>query len=98
MTVKERVKEYISFKKISEREFCRAINVAGTYVNSIRVSIQPDKLQRIALHFPDLNTEWLLTGDERQANDRNSRTMERMLDLLCEKEKLNIENAAEKFL
>ena len=63
MSVKERLKEYISFKKISEREFCRTINVAGTYVNSIRVSIQPDKLHRISLHFSDLNTSWLLTGE-----------------------------------
>ena len=142
MSVKERVKEYISFKKISEREFCRSINVSGTYVNSIRVSIQPDKLQRIALHFPDLNTEWLLTGAGKMlkpivnqneekiapsetkediltisdlvralnniseavkldaqannnnaiANERNSRNIERLLDMLFEKDKLNSGN------
>ena len=62
MSVKERLKEYIVFKKISIREFCRSINVAGTYVNNIRSSIQPDKLHQIAVHYSDLNTEWLLTG------------------------------------
>jgi hypothetical protein len=62
MSVKERLKEYISFKKISERTFCKTINVVGTFVNNIKVSIQPEKLHRIMVNFPDLNTEWLLTG------------------------------------
>ncbi len=37
-------------------------NLSG-YVNNIRVSIQPDKITSIALHFPELNTGWLLTGE-----------------------------------
>jgi transcriptional regulator with XRE-family HTH domain len=63
MTVKERLIEYIKYKQISTREFCRTINVSETYVNSMRSSIQPDKLVRIAYHYPDLNTTWLMTGE-----------------------------------
>lgn len=63
MTVKQRLKEYIKTKKISTREFCRVIGVSETYVNSIRTSIQPEKLIKITHAFPDLNTEWLLTGE-----------------------------------
>ncbi len=61
MTVKERLIEYIHSKQISTREFCRTIGVSETYVNSMRSSIQPDKLVRIAHEYPDLNTTWLLT-------------------------------------
>ena len=63
MTVKQRLTRYIKSKGISTREFCRMIGVSETYVNSMRSSIQPDKLIRITHAFPDMNPEWLLTGD-----------------------------------
>lgn len=63
MTVKERLIKYIKSKGMSTREFCRHIGVSETYVNSMRSSMQPDKLIKITHLFPDLNAEWLLTGD-----------------------------------
>ncbi|NCB42875.1 MAG: XRE family transcriptional regulator [Clostridia bacterium] len=63
MGVKERLREYIKTLKISEREFCRQIGVSTSYVNSIRTSIQPDKMKSIAEVFPELNPIWLMTGD-----------------------------------
>lgn len=63
MSVKERLKEFIKYKKISERKFCLAAGLTVTYVNNIRVSIQPDKIKSIAVAFPELNTGWLLTGE-----------------------------------
>jgi len=63
MTVKQRLTNYIKSRGISSREFCRIIGVSETYVNSIRTSIQPEKLIKITHAFPDLNPEWLLTGD-----------------------------------
>ena len=63
MTVKERLKSFIDYKKISVRSFERQCNLSYGYVNNIRVSIQPDKITSIALHFPELNTGWLLTGE-----------------------------------
>jgi hypothetical protein len=95
MSVKDRIKEYISFKKISEREFCRTINVAGTYVNSIRVSIQPDKLLRIALHFPDLNTEWLLTGEGEMLKSEVEQFPADVMELLREKDRQIAEKDAQ---
>lgn len=62
MSVKERIKEFIAAENISIRQFCQTIGVSPTYVNSIRKSILPDKLDSIAMHFPNLNTDWLITG------------------------------------
>lgn len=62
MSVKERLKEFISFKKISDRQFSLSIGASGGYVNSISKSIQPDKIHSISVNYPELNTEWLLTG------------------------------------
>lgn len=63
MTVKERLIEFIKNKDMSVRAFCRIIGVSETYVSSMRSSIQPDKLIKIAYRFPELNTKWLLTGE-----------------------------------
>lgn len=62
-TVKERLIKYLEEKRISKSEFGRAIGVSSAYVSSIRESISPDKIQSIALNYPDLNIQWLLTGD-----------------------------------
>ena len=61
-SVKERLKQFIDTLNISEREFCRRIGVSSSYVMSIKKSIQPDKMQAISIHFPELNPLWLLLG------------------------------------
>lgn len=62
MGVKERLREFIKTLNISEREFCRQIGVSTSYVNSIRKSIQPDKMKSISDMFPQVNPMWLMTG------------------------------------
>lgn len=71
MGVKERLREYIKTLNISEREFCRQIGVSVSYVNSIRTSIQPDKMKAITERFPDLNPIWLLTGNGEMLQTNN---------------------------
>ena len=44
-------------------EFGRRIGVSGAYVTSMRKSIQPDKVEKIKSEFPELNIDWLLTGN-----------------------------------
>ena len=63
MSVKDRLIKFLEVKKISKSEFGRRIGVSSAYITSMRQSMQPDKVQRIALEFPDLNTTWLLTGE-----------------------------------
>ena len=70
MTVKERIKAFIKWKEISTSAFCESISVSNAYVSSMRVSIQPDKLQSIALNYPELNIDWLLTGDGNMINPK----------------------------
>lgn len=63
MSVKERLIEYLKYKKISARKFELACNLSVGYIRAIRKSIQPDKISTIATNYPDLNTGWLLTGE-----------------------------------
>lgn len=62
-TVKHRLVTYLDYKGVSKSEFGRTIGVSSAYVTSMRKSIQPDKLKAISESYPDLNTNWLLTGE-----------------------------------
>ena len=61
-SVKERLKTFINYLNISEREFCRVIGVGSAYVASIKKSIKADKLEAKAEHYPELNPIWLIRG------------------------------------
>lgn len=62
MPVKERLIEFIKYKQLNNSEFGRSIGVSSAFVSSMVKSIQPDKIQRITLAYPELNISWLLTG------------------------------------
>ena len=70
--------EYLRFKRVNMSEFGRLIGVSNAYVTSIKRSISPDKIQAIASNFPDLDIQWLVTGEGQmikagqQVGDSNS--------------------------
>lgn len=59
---KERLKEFLKIKGLGQTKFEAAAGLPRGYVNNIRRSITPDKLQTICQYFPDLNPVWLKTG------------------------------------
>lgn len=61
--VKERLLAFLADIGMSQSKFEKECGMSNGYVNNIRQSIQPDKLQRIALRFPALNIAWLMIGD-----------------------------------
>lgn len=61
--VKDRLVSYLKYKKLSQSRFEKSIGMSNGYVNNIRQSIQPDKLLKIAQHYPDLNISWLMIGE-----------------------------------
>lgn len=62
-TIKERLISFIAYLGIGQGKFEKECGLANGYVNNIRKSITPEKLQIIALQYPDLNTGWLMTGE-----------------------------------
>lgn len=63
MNVKERIKIFIKHVGIPISSFEDSINVANGYVNSISKSIGVDKINKILEVYPNLNLEWLFTGE-----------------------------------
>lgn len=59
-SVKDRLKEFLKYKKISQRAFELSVGLSNGYVNNIRVSIHPNTIQKIVLKYPDINEAmWL---------------------------------------
>lgn len=63
MSVKERIKIFAKAQEKSVRAFEIKSGLNIGYINAIRTSIQPEKIQSIASNYPNLNIDWLLTGN-----------------------------------
>lgn len=74
-TVKQRLVQFIRFMHITQKAFEERCGMGNGYVNSIRRSIGPEKMQDIIREFPELNREWLLYGEGEMLhkNEENSK-------------------------
>ncbi len=63
MSVKKRLKSFIKNQKIAISTFEKDIKVSNGYVNSISKGIGGEVLLKILEKFPNINIEWLLTGN-----------------------------------
>lgn len=62
MTVKERLTEFLNYRRIGQAKFSSIAGLSRGYVNNIVNTIGPEAQPKIATAFPDLNMAWLLTG------------------------------------
>lgn len=67
-TIKERVMEFIKFKKISVKEFENRCGLSNGYIGSMRKGFGPGKLNNVLTAFPELNRDWLLYGEGEMQN------------------------------
>ena len=72
MNVQSRLFDFISSKKISISDFERACGLSNGYVHKIKNSVGKRGLLDIQRKFPELNTDWLLTGEGEMLNDTSS--------------------------
>jgi hypothetical protein len=70
--VKERLIQFVSYKRMSKRKFQERISVSNSYIQNISEGIGGEVLNRISKEFPDLNIDWLLTGKGKMLNLNNS--------------------------
>lgn len=87
MSVKERVKIFLSDSEMTVTAFEKSIKASNGYVNSISKSIGVDKLEQIIENYPNLNIEWLLAGKGEMLRSR-----EASAGVLAENTRLKAEN------
>lgn len=62
MSIQDRLKAFISYLNISEREFCRTIGVSPTYVQTVGSKVKRSTLNAMQAAYPLLNVSWVLNG------------------------------------
>lgn len=70
--IKQRLIQFIKFKDLSQQKFETRCGLSNGYVNNITKGIGAEKLADISRQFPELNTDWLLTGAGEMLNESNS--------------------------
>lgn len=63
MTVKDRIKVFITSVRMTNQRFEVECGLSNGYIANIRKGIGENALERISNRFPDLNRVWLLTGE-----------------------------------
>lgn len=72
MDVKERLMKFIAQKGLTNSEFERISGLSNSYVSKIRTSVGKLGSMNIQRAFPELNMNWLLTGEGEMLNDTSS--------------------------
>ncbi len=63
MDIKDRISEYCKHKNIAISRFEKSAGLSNGYFNQVKKRPSEDKIRGILEAFPDLNTDWLLTGE-----------------------------------
>lgn len=63
MTLKDRLLEYCQYTGVKISAFERRSGLSNGYFNQVKKEPSRSKISQIAAAFPDLNTDWLLTGE-----------------------------------
>lgn len=63
MGVKDRVIDFINFKKMPIKQFEEKCNLSNGYISSMRKGFGTGKLENVLNVFPELNRNWLLYGE-----------------------------------
>lgn len=63
MTTKDRLKEFLSIKNIGRNKFEQQVGISTGYLSTRAIAISSEVIEKTANAFPDLNLEWLITGN-----------------------------------
>jgi hypothetical protein len=63
MALKERINQFIDYKKISRSEFERRCGLSNGYTRNIKENLGSQKANDILNAYPEINRVWLLTGE-----------------------------------
>lgn len=62
-TIKDRCLEFLRLLDIGQNSFEKKCNISTGYISNNKGSFGSKIISRISVAYPELNTEWLLTGE-----------------------------------
>lgn len=70
----ERVREYLDYKGITKYKFCNDLGFSNKFLDNSS-NMGTDKACKILHHYPEINSEWLLTGNGPMIKEENTSVM-----------------------
>ena len=67
-TAKDRIKMFLSYLGIGQKKFETTVGLSNGYINSLRKAPSADKIKMIINAYPQLNMDWLITGEGEMLN------------------------------
>jgi phage repressor protein C with HTH and peptisase S24 domain len=61
--MKERLIKFLSYLGIGQAKFAKNVGLSKGYVNNVKDNITIESIKKILSVYPELNENWLLTGD-----------------------------------
>ena len=75
-TVKDRLLNFLQHLGIGQNKFEKAVGLSVGYINKLRHEPSPTKLRLILNKYPELNQNWLLTGEGSMLQSQDSNHIE----------------------
>lgn len=86
MTEKARIKQFLEYKGISKNKFYVQTGLSVGFLDSGN-SLVVDKLKKIINTYPDMNLEWVVTGEGSMIKTKQSTaSSSALLDIIKEKD------------
>lgn len=70
----ERMREYLDYKGVSKYKFCNDLGFSNKFLDNSS-NMGTDKACKILHHYPEINSEWLLTGNGPMIKEDNTSVM-----------------------
>ncbi|WP_281225916.1 S24 family peptidase [Flavobacterium aquiphilum] len=67
----ERMREYLDYKGITKYKFCNDLGFSNKFLDNSS-NMGTDKACKILHHYPEINSEWLLTGNGSMIKEGNT--------------------------
>ncbi|MCA1919838.1 MAG: S24 family peptidase [Flavobacterium piscis] len=67
----ERMREYLDYKGITKYKFCNDLGFSNKFLDNSS-NMGTDKACKILHHYPEINSEWLLTGNGPMVKEDNA--------------------------
>ncbi len=77
-SVKQRLMTFLKYKNLSQSKFEKVVGLSNGYLSQLRHAPGVDKISMIISTFPELNKEWLLTGEGEMLSESNAKDMQEM--------------------
>ena len=86
-TAKDRLIEFLAYLKIGQNAFEENCGISNGYISNNRGSLGSKIISKISLRYPELNTVWLITGQDGMLKSGTPSLHVDFMELLREKDR-----------